>query len=230
MLLYPNSRFSYDNKNYIVNGHKRLNENEYNISATELEDNSVSNDYKKRFISFFKEHGITFNEYDICEQNISDSFCKLFEKDFEIIKQVSGKHYNGKNLCIDLVLIPKDTTLIKNKNLVFGIEIKNPFTANTKGRMKQDLLAQCLDYSETDFINYKDMIVLICPIPPKYEYEHSIMNFLTRYNVGHVSFSKSRMYFKFGDQTLWNNDNGFGNLTKVSMLKRKTGNRAYKAK
>ena len=230
ILLYPNSRFIYDDKYYVVNNQQKINDTEYIVTAIELENNSISETYKKRFINFFKEQHITLNENDISEQDVSDCFCKIFEKDFEIIKNVIGKHYTGKTLVIDLVLIPKDKNLIKNKNLVFGIEIKNPFSKNIKGRMNPDLLAQCLDYADTEFTDYKDMIVLICPIPPKYEYDDSIMNFLTRFNVGYVSFSKSKLSFKFGRQNLWNNDYGFGNLTKVSMLKRKIGNRGYKTK
>ena len=164
------------------------------------------------------------------EELATSIFCKFFEKDFYIERNISGKHFSNKRQNIDLVLIPKDTSKLKNKNLVFGVEMKNPFLDRSKGRKNSDIMAQCLDYAQSDFEKYPDMIVLICPIPARYESEKVLLNFISRYNVGYVTFSERNLTFNLAELVIWSSDYGFGSLLKNSLMKRKIGNRAYKIK
>lgn len=224
------SYINYDNKRYFVVSVNTMSNGDWIVKAQEIVSGSISETFRHRFRKFLKNSAIEVNTDEMSEELATAIFSKFFEKDFYIEKNISGRHFSGKRQNIDLVLIPKDTSELKNKNLVFGVEMKNPFLDRSKGRKNSDIMAQCLDYAQSDFEKYSDMIVLICPIPPRYESEKVLLNFISRYNVGYVTFSERNLTFNLAELVIWSSDYGFGSLLKNSLMKRKIGNRAYKIK
>lgn len=224
------SHINYNNKRYFVVSVNTMANGDWIVKAQEIVLGSISETFRHRFRKFLKNNAIEANADEMSEELATSIFCKFFEKDFYIERNISGKHFSNKRQNIDLVLIPKDTSKLKNKNLVFGVEMKNPFLDRSKGRKNSDIMAQCLDYAQSDFEKYPDMIVLICPIPPRYESEKVLLNFISRYNVGYVTFSERNLTFNLAELVIWSSDYGFGSLLKNSLMKRKIGNRAYKIK
>lgn len=83
----------------------------------------------------------------------------------------------------------------------------------------------------SSFSGVKDMIVLICPLPPKIKSD-KLIRFISRYNVGHLDFmDKDGVSFYYGGQPFWiqkrEKGQAVGVLTK-SLLKQKFGNRGGK--
>lgn len=238
--LKEGTHFYYENEKYCIDEIIKSSDEEETAYCTQTQENSIVEtrrivkesfvDYKFRLFSLFKSFGIILNENDITEQKLTDAFCTLFKNDFEIKKNVWGVHYSGKKVCLDLMLIPKDTSLLRNKKITIGIEIKNPFTYGDKGRRSSDLFAQCLDYAQSKFENYENVIILICPILHGFENETRLSRFLSRFNVGHVKFYEDSYYLKLGLEPFWSNKNGFIGLSRKSMMKLKTGNRRAKNK
>ncbi len=221
---------NYNNKRYLIIAANTTPDGDWIIKGEEVVLGSISQTFRNRFKKFLKNNDIAVDTDAMSEEMATSIFIKFFEKDFFIEKKVSGKHFSGKRQNIDLVLIPKDTSSLKNKNLVFGIEMKNPFLERSKGRKNSDVMAQCVDYAQSHFEQYPDMIVLICPIPPRYEREKVLLNFISRYNVGYVAFSERKLSFNLAELIIWSSDYGFGSLLKNSSMKQKIGNRAYKIK
>lgn len=224
------SYVNYKNKRYMIITANTTIEGDWLISGEEVIWGSVSQTFRNRFKKFLKNNDVETDTDAMSEEIATSIFIKFFEKDFHIERNVSGKHFTGKRQNIDLVLIPKDTTELMNKNLVFGIEMKNPFLDRSKGRKNSDIMAQCLDYALSDFEKYPDMIVLVCTIPPRYEREKALLNFISRYNVGYVAFTERKLSFNLAELIIWSSDYGFGSLLKNSLMKQKIGNRAYKVK
>lgn len=236
--LKKGSRFFYEKIEYGVIDIRKTTEEDVIAHCVNIDDNTIINesiqyyenydDYKSRFFSLFSYNGFILDEQSLSEKDLTEAFCKLFEKDFEIKKDVWGIHYTGKKVCLDLMLIPKDTSQLRNKKITIGIEVKNPFTYGSNGRRNSDLFAQCLDYAQSKFDNYEDVIILICPILHNFENEIRLSRFLSRFNVGHVKLYKDSFYFKLGQEAFWSNEKGFISNARKSMMKLKIGNRSSK--
>jgi|GEM_PF-4209346 len=187
-------------------------------------------DYEIDFFNCLKSYGIDLDKDRLTEQNLTEAFCSLFEKDFDIKHKVSGKHFSGKKVCIDLMLTPKDVSALRNKNISIGIEIKNPFTYGDNGRRNSDLYAQCLDYAQSTFVGYENVIILMFPTLKNFQNEVRLSRFLSRYNVGNVKLYPNSYWFKLGQEAFWSSEKGFIGAAKKSMMQVKTGNRKAKLK
>ena len=187
-------------------------------------------EYEEDFFKCLNSYGINIDKENLTEQNLTEAFCSLFEKDFEIKRDVWGKHFSGQPVRIDLMLIPKDISLLRNKNLTFGIEIKNPLTYGDNGRRNSDIYAQCLDYAQSKFHGYDDVIILLLPTLKGFQDEIRLSRFLSRFNVGSVQLYPNSYWFKLGQESFWSSENGFRGAAKKSMMKIKTGNRKAKLK
>ena len=138
--------------------------------------------------SMFGEGKIDVNS--INENSIRETFLLHLEKDFHISREVKGVHMSGKTLRIDAILKPKNTDGWLNPNITIGIEFKDPSKiSSSEGRGKYDMLAQCLDYSMTEFegTDFESTIIMLCPSIAKDK--NDVYRFLSRYNVGYIDTS-----------------------------------------
>ncbi len=71
------------------------------------------------------------------EKEFCENVLKALSEDFIIFKEVSGKHFSGAQLRIDAVLIPKDTSQWKDKNICLGVEFKCETTDKYKTKVKK---------------------------------------------------------------------------------------------
>ena len=129
-------------------------------------------------------------KYLINENSIKETFLFHLEEDFHISREVKGVHMSGKSLRIDVILKPKNTKGWLNPDITIGIEFKDPNKiSSSQGRGVDDMLAQCLDYSMTEFegVVSDSMIILICPGIGKDK--NDVYRFLSRYNVGYMDVS-----------------------------------------
>ncbi len=212
---------------------------EIDVNSKEDKLNNMS-DYKINYIntlvSFFNHNGYIITKNEINETKVTDAFLTIFQKDFVIVeKEYWGKHFSGRSMKIDAIIKPKDYSNILNKNIHFGIELKNPLSFTTNGRTVADRLAQCLDYSFSKFPGYDDLIILQCPILPALTKENEkkpnqLTGFVGRYNVGFVRFDEKNFHFTVGNQPIYFSYQGFVGPIKKSEYKQKWGNRGYKAK
>lgn len=187
--------------------------------------------YEEELINFFKSRNIEIVRRSLNEELFTKIILKCLEPHFEISREVWGTHLSGKKVKIDVILKPRDNSDWRNKDLVIGLEIKNPLFWETNNRRDTDLLAQCVDYSMSSFKGVKDMVVLICPLPHKIKSD-KLIRFVSRYNVGHLGFNdKDGICFYYGGQPFWiekrKNGQAVGVLKK-SLLSQKFGNRGGK--
>ncbi|MBS1574694.1 MAG: hypothetical protein JST09_05275 [Bacteroidetes bacterium] len=110
-------------------------------------------------------------------KNLNTIFSSMSEKDiekiiqsdlskyFEFIPMVKGKHFSGKTLEIDFIIKPIDNSLWKKQDIVFGLEFKDLDRFDKKGDTTDftKWIAQCVDYSNTDWNNYGYINILTCP-------------------------------------------------------------------
>lgn len=188
-------------------------------------------DYEARLIAFFQRRNIEIIPGSLDEEMFTHIILKCLEPYFEIRREVWGTHFSGRKVKIDAILKPKDNREWRNKDLVIGLEIKNPLLWHTNNRRDSDLLAQCVDYFMSKFSGVKDMIVLICPLPIKVK-SFELLRFISRYNVGHLGFDdKKGIGFYYAGQYFWvekrEGRQGVGVITK-SLMKQKVGNRGGK--
>lgn len=130
------------------------------------------------------------DENSINENSIAETFLHHLKADFIIQREVKGVHLSGKELRIDAILKPKETKGWLNPNITIGVEFKDPSKiSSSQGRGEYDLLAQCLDYSMTDFegVDNNSTIILICPGIASDK--NDVYRFLSRYNIGYMDVS-----------------------------------------
>jgi hypothetical protein len=181
--------------------------------------------YEDQLINFFKKRGVSILPGDLNEKLFEELILNELEEYFEIERQVSCKHFSGSTLRIDAVLTPKDNSLWRNKNLTIGIEIKNPLTYQNSKRKKDEFLAQCLDYTQSEFKDYSDMIVLLCPLIPSFQNRFDTWRFLGSYNIGYLDFKDDSISMRIKNQEFWN-ENYLPALIKNSEFKQEYGNRS----
>lgn len=99
------------------------------------------------------------------EDSLRDEYLEILDKDFLCEKEVLGTHFSGKRMRIDAVIKPREPELWKNQDVAFGIEFKDDFmldrTFDTVNFTKW--LAQCMDYSHTEFDGYGYIFIFVCP-------------------------------------------------------------------
>lgn len=90
---------------------------------------------------------------------------KVLSNHFTFFHRVKGNHFSGKKLEIDCVIKPKQTDGWKNIDIAFGLEFKDMSRldgiADTKEFSKW--IAQCVDYSNTDWEGFGYIHILTCP-------------------------------------------------------------------
>lgn len=99
------------------------------------------------------------------EKDIEKNVSEVLAKYFEFIPKVKGKHFSGKQLVIDYIIRPIDTSLWKNRNIVFGLEFKDLTRLDKKGDTTDftKWIAQCVDYSNTCWDGFGYINILTCP-------------------------------------------------------------------
>ncbi|MBL7730903.1 MAG: hypothetical protein JNM88_06965 [Chitinophagaceae bacterium] len=99
------------------------------------------------------------------EKDIEKIIQSDLSKYFEFIPKVKGKHFSGKTLEIDFIIKPIDNSLWKKQDIVFGLEFKDLDRFDKKGDTTDftKWIAQCVDYSNTDWNNYGYINILTCP-------------------------------------------------------------------
>lgn len=99
----------------------------------------------------------------VMEQDFIDGMVSRLSPYFEFFPQAWGTHFSGKRLRIDHIIRPKDTSLWKNKDVVFGVEYKDvgQIDGDTKNFTKW--FAQCVDYANTKWDDYGYIYILTCP-------------------------------------------------------------------
>ena len=234
------SRFRFNNKSFAVWDVKRTDSN-INYLCWEIDDDAFYNNYsvdirkgefEERLLNFFKLRDIHIKPQTFTEglfKVFKETMLDLLSDNFEIKNEVCGEHFTGRKVKLDSVLIPKHNAEWRNKNLVFGIEFKNPLVNEVNNRRDEDMLAQCLDYAFSTFNNFPDIVILLCPLFPALRDERKLLKFLSTYNLGYIDYHKDEVCFKLGLQTFWSENHQASYLLKQSELKKKYGNRGYKA-
>jgi hypothetical protein len=87
------------------------------------------------------------------EQSVVERGLRLLEPHFVIHQEVPGRHFSGKQLCLDAVAQPKEVGLWKNKQAALGIEFKDTlrYEQNYDTHNYTKWLAQCVDYSHAEW-------------------------------------------------------------------------------
>jgi len=183
--------------------------------------------FEESIINFFSEREIKVLPNTLDEKLFRQLILNELSKHFTIEEEVSGTHFSGRKMKIDAILRPRDNSEWRNKELVFGLEIKNPLTWETNNRRDTDILAQCLDYSFTKFKGVKDIVIVMCPLLPGLKKHDKLIRFISRYNVGHLDLVENKICMGLGGQEFWN-DQKTTTWLKKSLFKKKYGNRGYK--
>jgi len=160
------------------------------------------------------------------EKQIVDYWVKRLSKHFYIEQEVTGKHFSGKNLRIDAIIRPKDTTNWANKDIAFGVEFKDIefFKSDFDTKNYTKWMKQCVDYANTYFEGYGYLYILICPsrTPEKYSFS---LHLLSQLGVGQIVDSEYLGVTIMLNQThkIWSEKNGVME-GKRWKLERKFGN------
>lgn len=83
------------------------------------------------------------------------------KNEFHIYREVWGTHFSGKRLRIDSVLVPKDKTDWKNKNISLGVEFKDHKRIEGDMTNFTKFIAQSVDYANTKWDNFGYIPVFI---------------------------------------------------------------------
>lgn len=130
-----------------------------------------------------------YNEQE--EHEFKQQWLDKLKPYFTIKEEVSGTHLSGQKLRIDAVIIPKDLSDWKNKEIAFGIEFKSPTKIDRLGN-QLNFMKQCVDYSYTKFDSLGFIPILSCPqfeIDEVYSNDKSLTtlrHFLNRFQVGEL--------------------------------------------
>jgi hypothetical protein len=87
------------------------------------------------------------------EEDVKRRVLERLSRHFVVHEEVWGKHWSGKRVRIDAVLIPKDDAGWKTKSPRLGVEFKNFRSFDPSFSIKDytKWWAQCHDYAETSF-------------------------------------------------------------------------------
>lgn len=91
--------------------------------------------------------------HDTTESQVASDVLRRLAPHFHIHEQVVGRHWSGRRMVIDAIVVPKDDSLWKTKAPRLGIEFKNfhKFEESFDTKDYTKWWAQCHDYAETDF-------------------------------------------------------------------------------
>ncbi len=157
------------------------------------------------------------------EYEFKDSVLEKLSQYFVIKHEWEGICF-GKNVRIDIVLRPKDTTLWSNKKIIMGVEFKRDFFDSAINK-QLDGIKQCIDYSYADWKDIGSIPIFFCPgfgISNENGY-NSICKLLSRFNVGELKETHRGLAFVMGEHHfIWDENSGVCEGKRWSM-KRKTG-------
>lgn len=95
------------------------------------------------------------------EEQVNELIDELKE-DFHTHSPVYGKHFSGKTMKIDAVVVPKDIREWKSDEVVLGIEAKDHMQlSGAKGFTKW--IAQCVDYANTKWESFGYIYIFAYP-------------------------------------------------------------------
>lgn len=99
------------------------------------------------------------------EKDIEKVVCSILAKHFVFIPRVRGKHFTGKNMILDYVIKPIECSAWKNTDIAFGLEFKDLHRFDKKGDTTDftKWIAQCVDYSNTNWEGLGYIHILTCP-------------------------------------------------------------------
>ena len=105
------------------------------------------------------------NTSNMSENDVRNHYLRQLEDHFIIETEIPGKHFSGKTLKIDAVVRPRDTNSWKNPAVALGIEFKdsNRYSENYDTKDFTKWLAQCVDYSNTNWVDYGYIYIFTCP-------------------------------------------------------------------
>jgi hypothetical protein len=169
------------------------------------------------------------------EAQLRAAWTDRLERHFHVKPEVWGKHCSGRNMRIDAIIWPRDTTEWKNKKVAFGIEFKSEEKAE-KATLSGDgsrWLAQCADYAHCTWEGFEGHLYVLLAggfnPGPIHSGGHAD-NYLPRlaYHLGCGELkqdTRSGLSIVFaGEQRVWTEAEGPG-LAKRSFLERKWGSR-----
>lgn len=99
------------------------------------------------------------------EASLSDRYLAELEPHFYIEREVGGTHFSGKRLRVGAVLKPRLSSDWKRNDVAFGIEFKDTerFGQNYDSKNLTKWLAQCIDYSNTNWDLLGYLYIFCCP-------------------------------------------------------------------
>lgn len=97
------------------------------------------------------------------EKHFKNQIITKLKDHFDFYPEIKGTHFSGKRLSIDHIIIPKNCSGWKNKNIVFGVEYKDVERIDGNTTNFTSWLGQCVDYANTKWDNYGYIYILICP-------------------------------------------------------------------
>lgn len=87
----------------------------------------------------------------------------ILEQHFVVQRRVAGTHFTGKRFILDAVIVPRQPHSWKNRSVAFGVEFKDVVRLRGDTRNFTKWLAQCADYTNTNWDNYGYVFVFACP-------------------------------------------------------------------
>lgn len=133
------------------------------------------------------------------ESSLSSLYIADLEPHFYIEREIKGNHFSGKRLRLDAVLKPKVTSGWKRENVAFGVEFKdtNRFAQDYNTKNLTKWLAQCIDYTNTDWDDFGYLYIFCCPSLvdeiPKSVLPNPmfIQNFMGQIGIGEIKYQKT---------------------------------------
>jgi len=157
------------------------------------------------------------------EEEYANDFFNRISNYFHVKREVWGTHWSGKKVRIDGLIKPKDNSGWKNKNIIFGVEVKYPSQLDSYGDFSQ-YISQAIDYSQTTWGDRGYLSILLKP--PVYDtftkrhdrfletsrvsfwLEGFLNSLLCKFNIGEINENKYYgLEFKRGNSPIWREHN-----------------------
>ncbi|WP_399559037.1 hypothetical protein OIA45_49190 (plasmid) [Streptomyces chartreusis] len=99
------------------------------------------------------------------EAELADRVLARLEPWFHITREAPGQHWTGRTLYLDAILRPRRTDGWKNPQAALGLEFKRlaPGGQNVPLGYATGYAAQCIDYTQTEWVGYGRIPVFTCP-------------------------------------------------------------------
>jgi hypothetical protein len=97
------------------------------------------------------------------ENDFARRILEILSPHFHIHKQIRGRHFSGKQMIIDAIVQPKNNWEWKNLEVALGIEFKDDLRIRGDTTNYTRWLAQCVDYSHTEWNTFGYIYIFACP-------------------------------------------------------------------